>query len=105
MKNVLLDNEKRYLLMSMKFGVALPSGASRELAAIKDPVKAYEAMTDVARTAEDAGFDSIWISDVLWSGDASGASQPSQEFLFECWTTTAALARDTRRVRIGQMVT
>jgi len=24
---------------------------------------------------------------------------------FECWTSTAALARDTRRVRIGQMVT
>ncbi len=25
--------------------------------------------------------------------------------LFECWTTAAALARDTRRVRIGQMGT
>ncbi|GHO46979.1 LLM class flavin-dependent oxidoreductase [Ktedonospora formicarum] len=41
----------------------------------------------------------------MWSGDASGASQPLQESLFECWTTTAALARDTSRVRIGQMVT
>ncbi len=28
-----------------------------------------------------------------------------QEILFECWTTTAALARDTKRVRIGQSVT
>jgi F420-dependent oxidoreductase-like protein len=31
--------------------------------------------------------------------------QVSQEVTFECWTTTAALARDTRRVRIGQLVT
>jgi F420-dependent oxidoreductase-like protein len=30
---------------------------------------------------------------------------PSQEVPFECWTTTAALARDTKRVRVGQMVT
>jgi F420-dependent oxidoreductase-like protein len=91
--------------MPMKFGVVLPSGAARELAGITDPVQAYEAMTNVAHTAEEAGFDAIWISDVLWPGDASGASQPLQEFLFECWTTTAALARDTSRVRIGQMVT
>src|SRR5579859_6585980 len=91
--------------MSMKFGVVLPSGPLRELAGSKDSVEAYEAMTNVARTSEEAGFDSIWISDVLWPGDASGASQPLQEFLFECWTTTAALARDTSRVRIGQMVT
>src|SRR5260370_5574870 len=91
--------------MSMKFGLVLPSGTTREPAGIKDPVEASEAMTNVARTAEEAGFDAIWISDVLWSGDASGASRPVQEFLFECWTTTAALARDTSRVRIGQMVT
>jgi alkanesulfonate monooxygenase SsuD/methylene tetrahydromethanopterin reductase-like flavin-dependent oxidoreductase (luciferase family) len=30
---------------------------------------------------------------------------PSQEVTFECWASTAALARDTKRVRIGQMVT
>jgi F420-dependent oxidoreductase-like protein len=30
--------------------------------------------------------------------------QPTQEVTFECWTTTAALARDTKRVRVGQMV-
>ncbi|HEU5228732.1 MAG TPA: LLM class F420-dependent oxidoreductase, partial [Ktedonobacteraceae bacterium] len=31
--------------------------------------------------------------------------KPTQEVTFECWTSTAALARDTKRVRIGQMVT
>lgn len=84
--------------MSMKFGIALPQGTLMELAGITDPVEAYETMTQVALTAEEAGFDSLWLSDAFWAGD------PSQN-LFECWTTVAALARDTRRARIGQMVT
>jgi F420-dependent oxidoreductase-like protein len=91
--------------MSLEYSVALPQGSTKELAGIKDPETAYEAMTRVARVAEDAGFHAAWLSDVFWPGDSSGASQPSQDFLFECWTATAALARDTRRIRIGQMVT
>jgi F420-dependent oxidoreductase-like protein len=91
--------------MSLKFSVILPNGALNELAGIKDPVEAYEAMLRVARTAEEVGFDGVWLSDVFWPGDLSGASKSSQDFLFECWTTMAALARDTTRVRIGQMVT
>ncbi|MFL5591761.1 MAG: LLM class F420-dependent oxidoreductase [Ktedonobacteraceae bacterium] len=84
--------------MSMKFGIALPQGTLMELAGITDPVEAYETMTQVALTAEEVGFDSLWLSDAFWPDD------PSQN-LFECWTTLAALARDTRRARIGQMVT
>jgi F420-dependent oxidoreductase-like protein len=90
--------------MTMKFSLSLPSGSLNELAGFKDPVEAYEAMTQVAQTAEEAGFDGIWLVDVLWPGDYENM-QPSQNFLFESWTTTAAVARDTRRVRIGQMVT
>jgi len=82
----------------MKFGIALPQGTLMELAGITDPVEAYETMTQVALTAEEVGFDSLWLSDAFWPDD------PSQN-LFECWTTVAALARDTRRARIGQMVT
>jgi F420-dependent oxidoreductase-like protein len=84
--------------MSMKFGIALPQGTMMEFAGIKDPMEAYEAMTQVAVTAEEVGFHSLWLSDAFWPGDSS-------QFLFECWTTTAALARDTKSVRIGQMVT
>ncbi len=84
--------------MSIKFGVALPQGTLMELAGINDPLEAYETMTQVALTAEETGFDSLWLSDAFWPDD-------SAQFLFECWTTTAALARDTTRVRIGQMVT
>src|SRR5215216_6937737 len=31
-------------------------------------------------------------------------SEPSDNTTFECWSATAALARDTDRVNIGQMV-
>ena len=91
----------------MKFGVSAPNGLVGELATIKDPVEAYEIMTNVARTAEEVGFDSIWTSDGFWSENWVGSTGPrlEQNFLFESWTTTAALARDTSRVRIGQMVT
>jgi F420-dependent oxidoreductase-like protein len=100
-----LRKERMYFFMAMKFGLFLPQGSTKELAGMKDPVEAYEILTDVARAAEDAGFHSLWLSDVFWPSDASGASQASQDFLFECWMTTAAVARDTRHIRIGQMVT
>jgi F420-dependent oxidoreductase-like protein len=83
--------------MTMKFSLFLPQGPLNELAGLKDPVEAYEAMTRVAQTAEEVGFDAIWLADVL--------SAEREGFLFESWTTIAAVARDTRRVRIGQMVT
>ena len=86
--------------MSLKFGLSLPQGWIMELARIKDPVEAYEAMTRVAQTADEVGFESAWLVDHFHT-----IPQPSQEVTFECWTTTAAVARDTKRIRIGQMVT
>jgi F420-dependent oxidoreductase-like protein len=85
--------------MSLKFGVTLPQGSVMDLVSIKDPVEAYEAMTRVAQTADEVGFESAWLGDHFHT-----SPQPSQEVTFECWTTTAALARDTKRIRIGQMV-
>ncbi|GLV55720.1 LLM class F420-dependent oxidoreductase [Dictyobacter sp. S3.2.2.5] len=85
--------------MALQFGISLPQGWTMDLAHIKDPVEAYETMTRVAQTADEAGFNSAWLVDHFHT-----IPQPSQEVTFECWTTTAALARDTRRIRIGQMV-
>lgn len=86
--------------MAMKFGVMVPQGWRMDLADIADPVGAYETMTCVAQEAEALGFDSVWLYDHFHT-----IPLPSQEVTFECWMSTAALARDTKRVRIGQMVT
>ncbi|HEY4388641.1 MAG TPA: LLM class F420-dependent oxidoreductase [Ktedonobacteraceae bacterium] len=85
--------------MALKFGISLPQGWTMDLVGIKDPVEAYETMTQVARVADETGYDSVWLVDHFHT-----IPQPSQEVTFECWTSTAALARDTKRVRIGQMV-
>jgi F420-dependent oxidoreductase-like protein len=84
--------------MALQFGVSLPQGWTMELASIKDPVEAYEAMTRVAQTADELGFASVWLPDHFHT-----IPQPVQEMTLECWTTTAAVARDTKRVRIGQV--
>jgi F420-dependent oxidoreductase-like protein len=86
--------------MTLKFGVMVPQGWRMDLVDFPDPVEAYEAMTSVAQEAESLGFDSVWLYDHFHT-----IPLPSQEVTFECWMSTAALARDTKRVRIGQMVT
>jgi F420-dependent oxidoreductase-like protein len=84
--------------MSLKYGPFLSAGNAHELAEIPDPVEAYETVTRWAQTAEQSGYDSVWIPDHFVS------APPSQEMVFESWTLAAGLARDTKRVRIGQMV-
>src|SRR6266568_3322594 len=86
--------------MSLKYGLILPQGYGRELLGIKDPIEAYETMTRMAQVAEESGFEAVWTADHFQT-----APVPTQETFFECWTTTAALARDTKRIRVGQMVT
>src|SRR5437667_8534371 len=86
--------------MTMKFGVIVPQGWRMDLVEIQDPIEAYETMTHVAQTAEEFGYDSIWLFDHFHT-----VPVPTQEVTFECWTSSAALARDTKRVRVGQIVT
>jgi len=70
-----------------------------DLVNIADPIEQWEAMTAVAKTADAGSWDSIWLFDHFHT-----VPEPTPETTFECWTTTAALARDTQRVNIGQMV-
>ena len=84
--------------MSLQFGVGLPQGWVMDLVSIKDPVEAYNAIMRVAQAADELGFSSVWLADHFHT-----VPQPVQEKVFECWTTTAALARDTQRVRIAQV--
>lgn len=85
--------------MSVKFSVFLPTGFTLDFMGIPEPVAAYEKMTEIAQVADEAGFETLWLADHLTS------AIPSQAVVFEAWMSVAALARDTRRVRLGHMVT
>jgi F420-dependent oxidoreductase-like protein len=87
--------------MAVRFGVFVPQGWRMDLVEIKDPIEQYEAMTRAAQAADqDEAWDSIWVFDHFHT-----VPTPELETTFEAWTITATLARDTRRVKVGQMVT
>src|SRR5258708_26210456 len=84
----------------MKYSVDIPNGWKMNLAEISDPVQAYETMTNVAKAADETGYESVWMVDHFHT-----VPTPTQEVTFECWMSLAAIARDTKRVRVGQIVT
>src|ERR671921_1433107 len=87
--------------MAVDFGVFVPQGWRMDLVEIEDPFEQYEAMTRVARVVEESGaYDSIWVYDHFHT-----VPEPTMNTVFEAWTSCAGLARDTRNVKIGQMVT
>lgn len=53
-------------------------------------------MLAAAKKAESLGFDSVWVPDHLQRGGLS---------TLECWTTLAALAALTKKVRLGSLAT
>ena len=62
----------------------------------------FETIAGIASTAEDHGFDSVWVMDHLYQIEVVG---PKEDPMLEAYTLLGALAARTRRVRLGTMVT
>lgn len=61
----------------------------------------YETLLSVAKATEDLGFDAFFRSDhYLRMGAADGLPGPT-----DAWITLAGLARETRRIRLGTLMT
>ncbi|BCK67890.1 LLM class F420-dependent oxidoreductase [Streptomyces libani subsp. rufus] len=61
----------------------------------------YEILLKVAKATEDLGFDAFFRSDhYLRMGNADGLPGPT-----DAWITLAGLARETRRIRLGTLMT
>ena len=82
----------------MKVGIIVPQGWTGEYRGW-EPRVAFERSVEIARQADRIGFDSIWAFDHFHT-----TPDPTDEMTFESFTFLAALARETRRVRIGHIV-
>jgi F420-dependent oxidoreductase-like protein len=64
-----------------------------------DPLDAWRRTRAVARLVEGLGFESIWLFDHFHT-----VPRPTLEITFEAFTSLAALAAETTRVRLGHVV-
>jgi probable F420-dependent oxidoreductase len=83
----------------MRLGLALPHYDT----SLAGGPASWSGVRDAALIAEQAGFDSVWVSDHLfldWS-KYGGSAEPRGSL--ECWVTMSALAAVTNRVRVGSL--
>ena len=80
----------------MKVGFLLPLGESPDLG--RPPT--FQEIRALARHAEEAGFDSVWVYDHLLYRFPDGMTLG----IWECWSILAALAAATERVELGTLV-
>jgi F420-dependent oxidoreductase-like protein len=82
----------------MKIGVIVPQGWQGEYDGW-DPLEAWKRTTAVSLQAERLGFESVWLFDHFHT-----IPRPTDEITFESFTSLAALAALTTRVRLGHIV-
>ena len=83
----------RFGLAIPQYGFSLPSGET-----------SFEVTAAWARSAEELGFDSVWVSDHLFYSFSRYGADPAPIAALEPLTTLAGLATVTERVRLGVLV-
>jgi F420-dependent oxidoreductase-like protein len=81
----------------MKLGLQIP-----EFTWPAGPTKLGDTLAQIARIADQAGFESIWVMDHFWQ--IRGFGKPEQDML-EGYSALAFMAALTSRARLGTMVT
>src|SRR2546423_7006246 len=66
------------------------------------PTELGPTIADIARTADQAGFDSIWVMDHFWQIRMNG---PEHHDMLEGYSALAFMAAVTSRAKLGTMVT
>jgi len=77
----------------------MPQGWKMELATIDGAESKWQKAVEIAKLAEELGYDSLWVYDHVHN-----VPRPANEAVFECWTTIAAISQLTSRIKLGQMV-
>jgi F420-dependent oxidoreductase-like protein len=87
-----------YYVAPMKLGVIVPQGVDHEYDGW-DPAAAWSRSIEIARRAEELGFESIWTYDHFHTDPI-----PTEEITFESFIMLAALGAGTQGVRLGHLV-
>src|SRR2546425_3619178 len=74
-----------------------PHGRLARLGLVLDTRNARGRLAEIARMCDDAGIDALWVRDRLASTDG--------EPRVEAWTALAMAGRETRRPRVGAVLT
>ena len=72
------------------------------------PANLGSKLAEIARTADDAGFASVWVMDHFFQiggRDRSSMLGPAEDLMLEGYSTLAYLAGVTKKVRLGTLVT
>ena len=83
----------------LRFGAFVPQGWKLEYTGM-DAASAWNRSKEVARIAEAAGYDHLWVYDHV---ETVPRREPTH--CFEAFTMLAALSQVTERAELGQLVT
>jgi len=86
------------------YDFSFPDPGPRALQAARRGPVTFDRVAGYAERAEADGWHQVWVSDHFWIDLGRYGGPPGRQETPECWTTLAALAVRTGRVRLGSLV-